>query len=354
LAVILLLVNKKNKEALLVALSMPTVSFVMTPVVFAITGYLILKDTIYKRVVKREYFIPYIIMLSLFAFYVLSGEQSATHSKFPSLTEMRLRLFITNPISFGIRYIFPVSLILMIDFKWFLGLCKRYCVEIFLFFTISTACSVVLRPIFPDAVQFATLSYYGTFNILFPVIILLLWKGGYIRIKKIILLFIFIMGYSLNLTTVLSFFRDNQDFSSINRLQYEDFVAENIQDNVIHIGVIRSDKAVADWSKFNSASRNLLASFMDTYKNDVIYYSLVIGTEGFSEETAFSALFKKAQINNPVLTQNDFRIDFIKQTGINYILVYPGGEIPENLSDKLQLIAKDTDTEECFYKIAGM
>jgi hypothetical protein len=354
LAVILLLINRKNMEALLVALSMPAVSFVMTPVVFAVTGYLILKDMTVKRAVRNEYLIPWISVLCLFAFYVLSGEQSASHNKFPSVSEMKLRLFITNPITFGIRYIFPVIIILLIDFKRFFGLGRRYCAEIFLFFTVSTAFSVILRPVMPNAVQFTTLSYYGTFNILFPALILFYGRNRLYGYKKTVLIFVFITGYSLNIMTTVSFFMNNHRLSSADRLQYEDLAVKNIQDGTVCIGIIRSDRDVANWGNYNTASQNYLTSFLDTYKNDVIYYSIVIGTKGISEETAFSLSFREARKNNPLLTQDDFRTDFIKQTGINYILVYAGGKIPENLSDKLQLIAKDTDTEECLYRVTGI
>jgi hypothetical protein len=363
LAVILLLINKKNKEALLVALSMPIVSLVMTPVVFAVTGYLIIKDLINsKGFVKREYFIPYVVTLCLFAVYILLREQnSMSYNKFPSVNEMHLRLFITNPISFGMRYIFPIVLILLIDFKRFFKFCKRYGVEIFLFFTMSTAFNVALRPVMADATQFTSLAYYGIFNILFPSLILYYWRNNCMYYIKIALLFVFITGYLLNITTVISFCSNNRYLSATNRLKYEEIAAENIQTGKICIGVIRSNKEISVWGNFiNSAKlnytvdHNYIVSFLDAYKNDIIYYSIVIGGDGFSKETAFAASFNEAQSNNPLLTQDDFRIDFIKQTGINYILVYPGGVIPDNLSDKLQLISKDTDSGECFYKVTGM
>jgi hypothetical protein len=365
LAVTLLLINKRNKEALLVALSMPIVSFIMTPIVFAITGYLILKDLINnKGAVKYEYLILYIVMLCLFAGYILLGErggQNLIYNKFPSVNEMKWRLFITNPISFGMRYMFPIVFILLIDFKRFLKFCKRYVIEIFLFFTISTAFNVVLRPVMADATQFTSFAYYGIFNILFPSLILYYWKNDRMRyLKKIALLFVFITGYLLNITTVISFFSNNRYLSNTNRLKYEETVMKNIQTGKIHVGIIRSDTATGVWGSFiNSANQNYVAdhnyivSFLEAYKNDVIYYSIVTGRGGFSTGTAFAALFKEAQNNNPLLTQDDFRIDFIKQTGINYIVVYPGGEIPANLSDKLQLISKDTDSGECFYKVTG-
>ena len=361
LAVILLLVNKKNKEALLVALSMPIVSFVMTPVVFAVTGYLILKDSINsKNAVKREYFIPYTVTLCLFAVYTLLGERQGEQNlnlfqnNFLSVNEMKLRLFITNPVSFVMRYIFPTVLILLIDFKRFLKFCKRYGMEIFLFFTVSTAFNVVLRPVMADAVQFTSLAYYGIFNILFPALILYYWKNDCASLKKTVLLFVFITGYLLNITTVISFYSNNRYLSATGRLKYEDIAVKNIQTDRIHIGVIRSGKETVDWSNANLANQNYIHSFLDTYKNEVVYYSIVMGTGGISEETAFSALFKEARSNNPLLTQDDFRIDFIKQTGINYIFVYQGGEIPANLSGKLQLITKDAGSGECFYKVTGM
>jgi hypothetical protein len=362
LAVILLLIHKKNKEALLVALSMPVVSFVMTPVVFAVTGYLILKDLITgKGAVKCEYFIPYIVTLCLFAVYILTGERQGEQnlnlflSKFPAINELKLQLFITNPIGFGMRYIFPIVLILLIDFKRFSKFCKHYGVEIFLFFTISTVFSVVLRPMMANAVQFTSLTYYGVFNILFPALILYYWRNDRMQsLKKAALLFVFITGYLLNITTIISFFSDNRHLSSADRLKYEEIAVRNIQTGKIRIGVIRSGKEIIDWCNFNLANQNYIHSFVDAYKNDVVYYSIVIGTGGIPEETAFSTLFKEARRNNPLLTEDDFRIDFIKQTGINYIFVHQGGEIPAGLSDKLQLITKDTDSEECFYKVTGI
>ncbi|MDR0732840.1 MAG: hypothetical protein LBF08_02085 [Dysgonamonadaceae bacterium] len=366
LAVILLLIHRKNKEALLVALSMPIVSFVMTPVVFAVVGYLILKDLIRnKGAIKYEYLIPYAVTLCLFAVYILSGEQQGRqdlnlfHTNFLLVNEMKFRLFITNPIGFGMRYIFPIALILLIDFKRFLKFCRRYGMEIFLFFTVSTAFNVVLHSVIADATQFTTLAYYGVFNILFPALILYFWQNKHYvlfgKLKKIALPFVFIIGYSLNIATVISFFSNNRYLSNANRLKYEEIIVKNIQPDRIHIGVIRPGEKVSNWGNFNLASQNYIHSFLDAYKNDVIYYSIVIGTgAGISEETAFSALFKEARQNNPSLTQDDFRIDFIKRTGINYICVHRGGEVPANLSGKLRLIAKDAASEECFYKVANL
>jgi hypothetical protein len=362
LVVTLLLIYKKHTEALLVALSMPIVSFVMTPVVFAVTGYLILKDSIRRRGVKWEYIIPYAVSLCLFVVYILlreseGGRNLSLLDKFPPLGEMKLRLFITNPFNTGIRYIFPIVFILLVTFKRFLKFCKRYGVEIFLFFMASTFFSVVFRPIMADAAQFSTVPYYGIFNVLLPSLMLYYWKNGCIqgeKIKKAALLFVFVTGYSLNVTTVISFFSNNRYLSSAERLKYEDLAVKNIQSGKIYVGIIRDGEELSEWSNVNIASQNYLHSFLDAYKNNVVYYSMVIGTRGITEETAFSALFKEAQSRNPLLAQDDFRIDFIRQTGINYILVYPGGEIPCNLSDKLQLMAKNTETGECFYRLTGL
>jgi hypothetical protein len=363
LAVSLLLIHKKYTEALLVALSMPIVSFVMTPVVFAVTGYLILKDLIRGRgAVKWEYIIPYAVALCLFVVYILLSESEGSRNlssldKFPSPGEMKLRLFITNPVGIGIRYIFPIVFILLVAFKRFLKFCRRYGVEIFLFFMVSTFFSVVFRPIMADAAQFSSLPYYGVFNILLPSLMLYYWKNDRMpgeKIKKAALLFIFVTGYFLNVTTVVSFFSNNRYLSNTGRLKYEDLAVKNIQTGKIHVGIIRDSEEMSDWCKLNIASQNYLRSFLDAYKNNIIYYSMIIGTRGLVEETAFSALFKEAQNHNPLLAQDDFRIDFIRQTGINYIFVYPGGQIPANLSGKIQLLAKDADSGECFYKVTGL
>jgi hypothetical protein len=352
-AIILLLINKKNKEAFLVTLSLPIISFTTTPVAFAITGYLILKNIIYTKRIKYEYIVPFAVMLCLVAYYVFSGEKSINQNRFPLISEMKLRLFITNPISYSIRYIFPLLLVFLIDFKSCYGFCKRYCVEIFLFFIVSTGFSVILRPIAPDTVQFATVCYYGVFNVLFPSAILYLAKNRNIFVNTKYLL-IFMTGCLLNVATVISFFSNNRYFSSATRLEYEELVAKNTQESVIRIGLIRPEDALAGWCDYNLANQNYLTTFLDAYQNDIIYYSIVKGTIGISKNTTFSILLEEAQKSNPSLTQEEFRPNFIEKVGINYIIVYQGGKIPENLSDRLQLLAKDADSEECFYKVLDM
>ncbi|MDR1895669.1 MAG: hypothetical protein LBR10_02640 [Prevotellaceae bacterium] len=354
LAVILLLVYKKNKEALLVALAMPVVSFATTPLIFALTGYLILRDLLRNRQVKYEYLIPYGATLCLFACYVFSGEKHVGQTTFPSLNDLKLRLFITNPISFSLRYIFPIALILLIDFKRFYRFCKRYCIEILLFFGVSTSFSVLLRPFAPDAVQFTTVLYYGFFNIAFPAGILLFWKNDYSKLKTVFIALLFFVGYSLNVATITSFFHNNRRLASSSRLAYEDLVAKQYTNTNVRIGVIRHSDEVSDWSNYNAADGNLIATFLDSYYNDVVCYSLVKGTKGLSEETTFSLYLNKAKIDNPNLAYDVFQLDFIKMTEIGYIIVYQGGLVSDKLAEKLQLVANDPDSGECFYKIVNL
>jgi hypothetical protein len=354
LAVVLLLFNNKKHEALLVALGMPIVSFAMTPIIFTVAGCLILRDMVRDKVVKYEYLVPFLVSVCLFASYVLSGGATDGLSKLPSISDVKLRLFITNPVGFGLRYIFLIALILLIDLKRFFRFCKRYFFEILMFFIVSTGFSAILRLIDANAVQFVSLSYYGIFNIIFPALILFYWRVNYTHCKKVLLLAVFIVGYSLNVTTVVSFFSDNQRLSSVQRLEYEQLVMDGISNEPIRVGMIRAEDEVAEWSGYNLVNQNLLTAFIDAYTNGNIYYSIVKGTGGLSRKTAFSELLAIEQNNNPNLTQDEFRVDFIKLTGIGFVILYPGGVIPDNLADNLQLIAQDADSGERFYKIVNL
>jgi hypothetical protein len=169
--------------------------------------------------------------------------------------------------------------------------------------------------------------------------------------KKKIILLVFILGYSLNIATVFSFWSD-KDIVSKERFAYEEKVVEAIrEDENIHIGIIYPEDHVG-FGNCSTPDRNFLATFLDVNYNDIVYYSVIIGTKGISFEiSTFLELYRKAKNDNPSLTQDDFRLDFIEKTNINYILVYKGGKVSENLKDKIQLVAEDTESEEYFYKV---
>jgi hypothetical protein len=351
LALFLLIINQKYIEASLIALSLPVISFFSAPVFFALSGYIVIKDYFVRKCFRWQYVIPFLVMLLIFGYYVLSGDKQITEKNDVPIEAFKWRLFITNPISFCIRYIFPLAIIFLLNYKQCVRFCKQYFVEIMLFFFISTAFNVLLSPTIPNAVQFTSVFYYGVFNIVFPCFILFLYNSLKIsKMKRNIIIFLFILGYTINTVAIMSFFSNNRHLSSQTQIAYEDKVFSELKSNSkdIRIGIISPDK-ISEWSKMNQSGQNYLVSFIDSYMNNIIYYNLSIGTYGYQVETAFTFSFKNNK--NNLQTIDEFRLDFIQQNKINYLIVQSEAVIPNNLSDKLSLIATNSDTDEWVYKV---
>lgn len=334
--------REKNYLALFYSqLLLLPVSIIAVPAVSSVIGITLLLNLLKKKKIEWKYWIAFLVVIGLYGIYALGGLGASV-----SLTEdapipwEKLRLLITNPLSYTIRYALWLALLLLIDRKSVYTFINTYKIQIFVFFTVTTLASVLLRGKNHDAVQFISAVNPAILSILFPSAIIALWPRMKGR-EKLGVGILFIIGF----ISVDYIMRRNIYPISTQRKAYEENLVRKINwEQAKNIAVYSENSG-------NSYENNLVeyygvyGTYLDTYRNDIKYWQVNI-RKHIQEKNKTPYMYFISSSSN----ENEKRMRFIRQHAIRYLLVYPDTEIDSDFLSYWRLIAKDESTGECFFE----
>ena len=97
--------------------------------------------------------------------------------------------------------------------------------------------------------------------------------------------------------------------------------------------------------------------FLDTYLNGVWHYAINKGSWDVRsdwDKTPFRDYYAKSKFQSSDMSDDEIRINFIKDSGIEYVRIYKGANPSKWFLSHLTLLASDEKSGECFYKVKSL
>lgn len=370
--------NRKG-DAYYVLLAIPILTLVPAVAVLGTLGLLLLSKTIRERRIDWNICLPYGIFSLLFTLYVATsqGDQMGGEPFHVGL----LRLYITQPVIYFLAYLHCLLIIWLLDkdkLKDVLGKLTR---SIFFLFLATETFSIFLRGYNYDASQFTSGSIpyflFALYTTLFLYVVASPARGG--REKKTVALLIGNSPASLFeirhlyvlcfifLNIGLGFFVYSKPFPVKNsgRSAYikEVLRALPMQKEYKIGGYIgesqRTGSNISDSQKTGNIVSGVVDAvacpeFLDTYLNGVWHYAINKGSwevRSDWDKTPFRDYYAKMKKLSSEMSDDEIRINFIRDSGIEYVRIYKSANPSDWFLSHLTLLASDEKSGECFYKV---
>lgn len=338
--------KEKNYLALFYSqLLLLPVSIIAVPAVCSVTGITLLLNLFKTKKIDWKYWFPFLAVTGLYGVYAYAGlGASVSLTEDSSIPWGKMRLLITNPLSYTIRYALWLGLLLLIDRKAVYSFLKTYKIQILTFFIVTTVTSVLLRGRNHDAVQFISAVNPAILSVLFPSVLIIWWP----RVKgweKAGIGILFLIGF----ISVDYIMRRNIYPIAAQRKAYEQEVVRNLDWS--QAGNI----AVYSESSGNRYEDNLVeyygvyGTYLDTYRNDIQYWQINIRKHIREKNTTPYMNY----INHMDFIAGDETLKsmlFAQNRAIRYLLVYPDAEMEPAFLSHWKLIAEDEVSGERFFE----
>jgi hypothetical protein len=355
-AIILFMHNKKI-EAYFTLLAIPVMNMIPIVTIWGTIGVLLLLDYYKNRKIDYSYWAPFLAVIPLYGIYVILS--SSRHSVGESLHWGLLRLYITQPIVYFLAYIHLLILIFILDKNKILSVLykKNRGIVLGIAFFISTTFNILMRPYHYDATQFVT----GSITVLVFVLAVVAFLTTITSIsltpvKKIILycfcLFSLLMsGYDYVCLHL------NSKYIAFSK--YESTVLKNIPSGhkEYRIGFYIGENVLTGDCN-NCVQKTIdvstIPDVLDYYYNNVYHYSINKASRDpiyYTDNTLFRDYYEKRRKQSPSLSDDDIRIDFIKENKIEYVRIFKNASPSDEFLSKLTLLAEDAICSERFYKV---
>jgi hypothetical protein len=347
---IILLIEKNYVELFYSQLLILPLFFLASPAIGGLIGGGFIADYVKNKKLRWNYIIPFVIFLTAYLGYVITGISSpysystGNNDILSSVPWYKLRLLITTPISYIALYFHLfLPVVLLCNIKRIINLIKKFPIPLLCFYLCTIIASVIARGVHRDAVQIISAIYPVILAVLFPSVILYYWDNirQFGNTKKYMVYATMFISLSIGVYTINYLMSRKLYPVKESRLGYEKKVAELIlTKKPLKIGVI------SDCPKYDFAN-NVIAyqTYLDAYYTDVTYYQLNIQQPSCAAyETLYSAGLKKS-----AMKEDDYRLKFVNDNHINYIMVRPDAYLPAHLHDYYDLMVRD-ETGESFYK----
>lgn len=339
--------------AYLIFLSIPILNIIPLVAVWGIVGVVLLYQLYIKHSKNWSYWIPFVGALLLFLFYVLQSPSRSTHWG-ESFHWGLLRLYITQPILYLIAYAHLVLLIFILFDRYFWRIIKKNYVLYFIVCFIVITVSIIMRPFHYDATQFVNGSIpifiYVIFAFIFLRIItrnLSLLKHYYLFGGCAILLLISVDRYKADLEP-WSLVSSGYNAKIINLISEEEeyrigfYIGENVR--------------LGEGGNYVSGIVDAITipDILDYYHNNVIHYSINKGNNDVkysTDETPYRDYYDKRKLESQTLSDDQIRIDFVRENNIRYIRIYKSAIPSEYFLSHLNLLVEDEISGERFYQV---
>ncbi|RHJ94171.1 hypothetical protein [Parabacteroides bouchesdurhonensis] len=348
------LLYKHKIKAYYFLLSIPIMNIIPLIGVWGCVGFLLL-ITIYKaKRINWLYVLPYILLIVLYLVYVMQASSRATHWSEPFSWNL-LRLYLTQPLLYILLYIQVLFPIVLINKRIGCFFYKKYIyIYLLLCFLVITA-SILLRPYNYDATQFVS----GTVHIFVYVFVTctfmyaLVWTKLLLK-KRILLIFILLFNCWCSF---IGYKSDIQQYTTKN-LDYESEILSKLPIcEEYKIGFyIGENVRLGDGGNYVSGVVDAITipDVLDYYHNNVIHYSINKGKEEAkwsTDHTPFRDYYAKCKSQSSDISDDEIRINFIKDNNIEYIRIYKSAIPTEWFLSHLTLLAEDEINGERFYKV---
>jgi hypothetical protein len=355
LAGIILLIEKKYHELFYSQLLIFPIFFLASPAIGGLIGGGFIMDYVKNKKIRWHYIIPFVIFFAAYLVYLgVSGVHSYSESNSSILSSVpwyKLRLLVTTPILYTILYFHLfLSVVLLCNIKRSIKQIKKFLIPIVCFYLCTIIASVVARGFHKDAVQIISAIYPTILAVLFPSVILYYWDdiNKYSKAKKDMIHTMMFISLSIGIYTINYLMSRKLYPVKESRQVYEKKVASLILPEkplkTLKVGVV-SNYLKYDFTNNVVVNGGTVQTYLNAYYNDITYYHLNIQQQySIAYETLYSINFKKS-----AMKEDDYRLKFVNDNHINYIIVRPDAYLPANLHDYYDLMLQD-ESGESFYK----
>jgi hypothetical protein len=354
---IILLIEKKYGELFYSQLLIFPVFFLASPAIGGLIAGGFIMDYAKNKKIRWHYIVSFVISFAAFLIYILIGmsglqgyysESSSSGSILSSVPWYKLRLLLTTPILYIALYFHLFLLVvLLFDTKKIIRQIKKFLIPIGCFYLCTIVASVVARGFNGIAVQIMSAVYPAILVVLLPSVILYYWDDikQYKNTRKYMIYGMFLISLSIGVYTINYLMSRKLYPVKESRQVYEKKVATLISpEKSLKIGII-SNYPKFDFTNNVVVNYGTFQTYLDAYYDDITYYQLNIQKQYFmAYETVYSTGLKKSTVE-----EDDYRLKFVNENHINYIIVRPDADLPANLQDYYDLTVQD-ETGESFYK----
>jgi hypothetical protein len=352
---IILLIEKNYSELFYSQLLIFPLFFLVSPAIGGLIGGGFIMDYVKNRKLRWNYIIPFTVVLIAYLVYVITGisgfpnySESSISGILSSIPWHKLRLLVTIPLLYIVLFFHLfLTVILLCNTKTIIKHIKRFLIPIVCFYLCVIVASVIARGFNRDASQIISVTYQAILAVLFPSIILYYWDHIklYNNARKYATYSMVLISVLIGLYTINQLMSRKLYPVKESRRVYEKKVVDLISpEKLLKIGVI-SNYPQSDFINNVVVAFGTFQTYLDAYYDNVMYYQLNIQREySIPYETLYSIGLKET-----VMKEDDYRIKFINDNQINYIIVRPDTSLPANLCDYYELMAQD-ETGESFYK----
>ena len=340
--------NRKH-AAYYALLLIPVLNFISIVAVFGTIGTFLLLDTIKKRIIKWEYWIPFVCLVFILSIYILQAGRRSTPGE--DFHWGLLRLYITQPVYYAFAYIHVIALMFFLDKKRLWMSMKKNRSIFFIAFSISMTVSIIMRSYAYDSTQFVT----GVFTVMIYVFVVITFltiiTSIRLNLQKKMLIGLFCTVSMIASMDAYNSLLVKNDWNS----EYESKILKQLSPSQKEY---RIGFYIGDSEKGNYVSGVVdavaIPDLLDYYYNHVYHYSVNKGEHEanyFTDQTPFRDYYEAKKKQFPAIPDDDIRMNFIKENAIEYIRIYKSASPSESFLSNLTLIAENNINGERFYKV---
>jgi hypothetical protein len=355
-SVVLFLYGRKQ-EAYYILLSVPILNIVPIMAVWGAIGFFLLVDIYKKHAITWKYWAPFISMVFLYFLYVLQSPSRNTSLFYGEPFHWGLlRLYITQSILYLLAYLHFIVLLFFLNKKRLLNMSRKIAPIFFVLCFLTISASILMRPYNYDATQFVT----GSIPVFMYVFLVVTFLQTVVSVKLTRVGKVFLScfcGISM-LISCDAYRRDFEPWAPV----FHDYNQKVLREvppgrEEYRIGFYIGE-SVSVGNGGNSVSGVVdavtIPDILDYYYNNVYHYTInkrEHSAQNLPEQTPFSDYYRTQKMNSPNISDDEIRVDFIKENAIEYIRIYKSASPSDWFLSKLTLLIEDKTSGERFYKV---
>jgi hypothetical protein len=349
-SIVLFKYNRKY-EAYYAVLILPVLNVIPIVAVWSTIGIVLLINTIRTQKIDWKYWTPFLSTVFLYLIYVIIGSPANSARGREVFHWGLFRLFITQSIVYMLAYAHVIMLIFLLNKKYLWHTIKKIWFIFIITFFVTMIVSIFMRQYNYDATQFVT----GIITVMVYVFVVYTFLATVtsipLTLKKKILIAVF-GGLSLFMSTD-AYMKTihNNPWSH----EYESAILKNIpSQKEYRIGFYISSNVIAGNYSSDIVDAITISDVLDYYYNNVFHYAVNKGEHEVrynTDLTPFRDYYMKRKEQSSTISDDDIRIDFIKENAIEYIRIFKSASPSDEFLSHLSLLAEDVITGQRFYKV---
>lgn len=344
--------NRKG-EAYYVLLAIPILTLVPAVAVLGTLGLLLLFKIIREKRIDWNLCLPYGIFSLLFTLYIATSQ--GDHMGGEPFHVGLLRLYITQPVIYFLAYLHCLLILWLIDRNRLKQIFSKLSRSIFFLFLSTETFSIFLRGYNYDASQFTSGSIpYFLFALYTTFFLCVISSMAFSKLHY------FVVFCFLFLNVGLGIFVYSKPYP-VNNSARSTYITEVLNalpmQEEYKIGGYIGELQQADNMVCGVVDAVACPDFLDTYLNGVWHYAINKGSWDVRsdwDKTPFRDYYAKSKLQSSDMSDDEIRINFIKDSGIEYVRIYKGANPSKWFLSHLTLLASDEKSGECFYKVKSL